>query len=91
MREAQMLFGNDKWKSGVRGWYKRNYLNNIAPTSLVGRRLLERDIYDDAVNEIMRLHADAMKQKAAEIERLNDVIKVKDAYIDMYSRPQKPF
>lgn len=64
------------------------YLTRVAPYTLVGKRILERRAYDFQAQNIIKDYKIEIEQQKAEIERLNDVIKMKDAYIEMYSRPQ---
>lgn len=63
------------------------YLRFVAKYTLSGQRFFElRKIHDQIHNQIIKDHKKECKKYEDEIERLQDIIRVKDAYLEMYQR-----
>lgn len=63
------------------------YLRFIARYTLTGQRFLElREQHHQLYEQILKDHKKECQRYEDEIERLQDIIRVKDAYLDMYQR-----
>lgn len=86
-------FSFPEW--GIEGWrfdkfeiYPHSwYLRFIAKYTLSGQQFLElRKQHDQIYNQIIKDHKKECQKYDDEIERLHDIIRVKDAYLEMYQR-----
>lgn len=78
------FIGYKYWRYEVR--HESWYLRFIAKYTLVGQRFLEKREHHFELERVKKAHLAECKKFEDEIEKLQDIIKVKDAYIEMYTR-----